>query len=338
LVFKNWARRQIIGATIPLKEPEMTTTIQAAGAADQSKIERYRDAERRLWARYGLDPVERFVQIDSPPVKLRIVEVGSGPAVLFVPGTGGTGPYWAPLVHELSGMRCILVDRPGWGLSSPVDYRGRDFGELTAGILVGMMDALGLDRVDVVGASIGNLWALRLAQRHPARVRRVVNIGGGPTIDLPIPRFIKLLTSPLGAVMVRIPMSPKMVRSQLEAIGHGPSLAAGRLDGFVEWRVAFARETPSMGHERAMARALRAGDGWRPDVVPSEADVAAVERPFLMIFGSADPTGSVDLWRRFVGRLTHGDIRIVDDAGHMPWWDEPEAVGRSVREFLGSNG
>ena len=42
--------------------------------------------------------------------------------MFFLPGTGGTGPYWAPLIRELPGFRGLLVDRPGWGLSSPVDY------------------------------------------------------------------------------------------------------------------------------------------------------------------------------------------------------------------------
>jgi pimeloyl-ACP methyl ester carboxylesterase len=53
-----------------------------------------------------------------------------------------------------------------------------------------------------------------------------------------------------------------------------------------------------------------------------------------MVFGSADPTGSIELWREFAAALPHGELEVVEGAGHMPWWDEPETVGRSVREFL----
>ena len=315
----------------------MTTTMQATGTATGARLERYRAAERALWTRYGIDPVERIVDIAEPRVRLRILEVGpaDGDPVIFVPGTGGTGPYWAPLILELSGFRCLIVDRPGWGLSSPIDYRKGDFGSVTTSILRQAMDALGIARADVVGASIGNLWALHLARKEPNRVGRLALIGGQPNADVPIPRFIRLLASPLGAVMVRIPMSPKMTRSQLEAIGHGAGIAAGRMDDFIDWRVSFARDTDSMHHERGMVRALLGRDGWRPGFLPTDAEIGGIQHPVRMLFGSADTAGSVETWRRFTGRLLHGELETVEGAGHMPWWDEPASVGRSVGEFLG---
>jgi pimeloyl-ACP methyl ester carboxylesterase len=310
-----------------------TTTLQA-GTVDSPRIARYREAERVLFRAYGLEPTERFIDLDEPRLRLRILEVGSGQPVIFLPGTGGTGPYWAPLLRELPGFRSILVDRPGWGLSTPVDYRDRDFGRFTAAILRGTLDALGLDRVDLVGASIGSLWTLWLSKYEPNRVRRIVHLGGSPSVHIAVPTFFKLLTSPIGALMVRMPMSPKMLRSQLEAIGHGASLADGKLDRFFPWRLAFAKETSSMHHERAMAKALRLGDGWRPGFVPTDADLSTFDHPVRMVFGSADPTGSIDLWREFTSRLPNGELEVVEGAGHMPWWDEPVAVGRSVEKFL----
>jgi len=296
--------------------------------------ERYRDAERALWQGYGLEPSERFVELTDPALRIRVVEVGSGRPVLFIPGTGGTGPYWAPLVRELADIRCLLMDRPGWGLSSPLDYTSDDFGSLAAATLVKLLDAMELDRVDMVGASIGGLWALHLAQRHPSRVGRVVVLGGMPNSEIGVPRFIKLLSLPIGAIIVRVPMSPKMLRSQLEAVGHGPSVAAGRMDDFIAWRLAFSRYTPSMRHERDMVRAVRAGDGWRPGFTMEGPDLAQVRQQVRMIFGSADPTGTPELWQRFMGQLPNGELVLVPDAGHQPWWDEPAEVGAKVRTFL----
>jgi len=314
----------------------MTTTIQTAPMANTARLARYRQAEQDLWHAYRLEPIERFVEVSLPRVvvRLRVLEIGAGEPAVFIPGTGGTGPYWAPLIRELPGIRCVMIDRPGWGLSSPLDYRDRDYGETAAAILGGALDALGLDRVDVVGASIGDLWGLRLAQREPGRVRRIVALGGGPIVDLPAPRFIRLLASPLGALIVRIPSNERMLRGQLGAIGHGASLTAGRMDDLLPWRVAFVRETPSLQNERAMVRSILLRDGWRAGFVPTDADLGAVTAPFRMVFGSADPTGSVDLWRHFTSRLAQGELQIVEGAGHMPWWDEPAVVGRSVREFL----
>jgi hypothetical protein len=84
------------------------TTTSAEPGAD-----RYRQAERRLWSRYGLEPTERFVELSSPAVKLRVVEVGSGPAVLFVPGTAGTGPYWGRPRPRAEGLS-LPAARPAW--------------------------------------------------------------------------------------------------------------------------------------------------------------------------------------------------------------------------------
>jgi 2-hydroxy-6-oxonona-2,4-dienedioate hydrolase len=274
------------------------------------------------------------VELSEPALRLRVVEVGSGRPVLFIPGTGGTGPYWAPLTRELSGVRALLLDRPGWGLSSPIDYTSDDFGSVAATTLVKLLDALQLDRVDMVGASIGGLWALHLAQRHPSRVGRVVVLGGMPHSEIGVPRFIKLLSSRLGAVIVRVPMSRKMLESQLRAVGHGPSVPAGRMEDFIPWRLAFSRHTPSMRHERAMVRAVRLGDGWRPGFTMEAPDLADVPQPVRIIFGSADPSGTPDLWRRFADQLPNGELVLVRDAGHQPWWDEPTEVGTQVQEFL----
>ena len=250
-----------------------------AGAGDTMRLmnvtERYREAERHLWQRYGLEASERYVELTRD-----------------------------------------------------------DFGSVAATTLVQLLDGLQLDRVDIVGASIGGLWALHLARRHPSRVGRVVVLGGMPHAEIGVPRFIKLLSSPLGAVMVRVPMSRKMLESQLRAVGHGPSVAAGRMEDFIPWRLAFSRHTPSMRHERAMVRAVRQGDGWRPGFTMEAPDLAEVRQPVRMIFGSADPTGTPELWQGFAGQLPNAELVLVPDAGHQPWWDQPSEVGAQVQRFL----
>jgi pimeloyl-ACP methyl ester carboxylesterase len=147
-----------------------------------TRTERYLEAERRLWQHYGLEPHERFIDLDAPTARLRVLEVGSGEPVLFVHGTVGPGA-WASLISELSGFRAIVLERPGWGLSSAIDFSGQDYGKLVAKVLRGAFDALELEWAHVVGGSIGNVWALRLAQRHPAKVSRIVLMGGGPIVS-----------------------------------------------------------------------------------------------------------------------------------------------------------
>jgi pimeloyl-ACP methyl ester carboxylesterase len=59
-----------------------------------------------------------------------------------------------------------------------------------------------------------------------------------------------------------------------------------------------------------------------------------MDRPTLMVFGTADPTGTADIWRGFVGDLPRGELRLINDAGHTPWWDAPSEVAGHVQQFL----
>jgi 2-hydroxy-6-oxonona-2,4-dienedioate hydrolase len=311
-------------------------TYTIAQPPTDARMERYRQAERTLWDYYDLDPTERFIELNSPAVRLRVLEIGSGEPVLFVPGTAGTGPVWAPLVRELSGFRCLMLDRPGWGLSSALDYSRYEYKSVIADLLSGALDALDIHRAHVVGASIGDVWALRLAERYPSRVDGVVLLGGGPLVsEISVPPFIRLLASPVGALIVRLPMKSARVRSIMRESGHGASLDAGRIpDAFVDWRVRLGRDTDSMRSERDMVRAIVSGRTFRPGLTFDDVEFAAIQQPTLFVYGTADPVGSVDVWTRVVGLLPSGELHLVDGGGHVPWLDDPGQVARYVSRFL----
>lgn len=308
-----------------------------AGTPAAAGLDHYRTAEARLWAEAGVVPREQFIEISTPKARLRVVEVGppDGPPVLFIPGTAGVGPSWSKLVRELPGVRALLLDRPGWGLSSPIVWH-QPYDELTVEIIRAVADGLGLERFDVVGASVGNVWALRAAAAMPSRIGRVVLLGGGPMApEQTPPPFFKLLVSPIGAVLVRLPQKAARIRSILESLGHGPSLADGRIsDAYLDWRVAFDNETPSMRHERSMVRTLIKGGRFVPRLTFSETALRAVQQPVLMAWGSSDPIGSAELWRRFVAQLPNGQLEVVDGAGHIPWLDQPKLIGDRVRGWI----
>ena len=304
-----------------------------SAVADQ-RAARYRSAEHELWQHYGLQPTERYIQLHSPPARLRVLEVGSGTPLLMVPGTGGTGPYLGALVRELGAFRCLVLDRPGWGLSTAIEYGGREYRSVVSDVMRGVLDGLGLERCHVSGASIGNVWALRAAQAMAGRVDRVVMLGGMPWDEVPMPTFIRLLASPIGPLIVRLGATRRVLRAQLRGIGHGPALDAGRLEPYIAWRLALERETGSMRSEREMVRALVDGRAWRPGLTLEARELGAIERPVLHIWGTADPVGAAQTWSTAAHALAHGELQIIDGAGHLPWLDRPEEVGRHVSRFL----
>jgi len=132
--------------------------------------DRYRQAEQALWKAQPLEPSERRVSLASGPT-VRVQEVGDGPPVLFVHGSPNSGSTWVPMLGPVApAYRCILVDRPGTGLSEP--YAA---GTLTSESLPGLadrflsdvLDALDISRAHIVASSFGGYLSLRSAAAHP---------------------------------------------------------------------------------------------------------------------------------------------------------------------------
>ena len=305
--------------------------------AAETSAERYHRAETALWEHHGLRPTARFIQLANPRMRLRVLEVGTGTPVLMVHGTVGAGA-WPSLMEAMGpGYRFIVLDRPGWVGSEPLDFSGRPYRTVAADLLRGVLDALAIERAVVLGGSIGDVWALSLAQLHPERVLKVVLLGAGPMVtEAKRPSFIRLIASPIGALIVRLPVNPDRARSILRDSGHGPSLDAGQIpDAFVDWRVSLSNDTPSMRRERDMVRSVVRGDGWTPGFLFDDANLGAIEAPTLMVYGTADQVGSAGVWRRVMGAMPRGRLELVDGAGHMPWFDEPQRVASLVDGFLG---
>src|SRR4051812_42336539 len=184
----------------------------------------FEDAERRLFDHYGVAFERRSVALRDPPATVAVRESGTGDPVLFVHGSGMSGATWAPLLPHLPDRRAILVDLPGFGLSEPYSYAGRPLRAHAVAQLTSLLDALGLDRVPIVGTSLGGMWALCLALDRPTRVSAVVSLGM-PAVALPGVRgdpFFTLMTIPgLGRVASRVlpaPPSAKATRRGMKRV------------------------------------------------------------------------------------------------------------------------
>lgn len=132
-----------------------------------------RSVVRRIEA--ALPPQGRFVEV--PGARLHIVDQGPAqagggqPTLLLIHGLAGNlGHYTYGMVERLAvHHRVVAVDRPGSGWSARGSNAPANL-YAQADTMAALLDALGLQRVVVVGHSLGGALALALAQRHPARV------------------------------------------------------------------------------------------------------------------------------------------------------------------------
>jgi pimeloyl-ACP methyl ester carboxylesterase len=135
----------------------------------------------------------RTEDIQTNGTTLHVRVGGHGPAVILLHGYGETGDMWAPLAAELAHDHTIVApDLRGMGLSvRPAGgYDKKTQGEDVAGVL----DALGIERVDLVTHDIGNMVGYAFAAQYPDRVTRFA------LMDAPLPGigpWEEILKSPL---------------------------------------------------------------------------------------------------------------------------------------------
>ena len=110
------------------------------------------------------------------------VEQGQGPALLMLhgggPGASGLSNYSRNIDALSRNFRVIVVDMPGYGASTKGVDRKDPFGDL-AQTMLGLLDALGVQRAHLVGNSLGGACALRMALEQPGRIDRLVLMGPG---------------------------------------------------------------------------------------------------------------------------------------------------------------
>lgn len=306
-------------------------------------LTRYRNAEQRLWASLGVRPVERFVDVPAIGSRIRVQETGdpADPPVLFLHGANTAGTSFASLAAVLSGRRCLLVDRPGTGLSEPSPNPPRDARALNAlaGVLLpAVLDALVVDRADVVATSLGGLFAFRGAVAAPGRVGGIVELGWTPAAGPGTsPPFMRLGSLPgVGHVLAALPANDATVRRLFGQIGLRDAVAQGRVSPeAIAAYAALLNHTPTMRHELALGRAVVSPRrGVDPRLALTDEERTSLRAPVLVVWGTGDPFGGLDTARAFVAGLPGARLVAVPFAGHAPWMDDATSTGALVDAFL----
>src|ERR1700724_1876980 len=94
------------------------------------------------------------------------------------PGASGMSNFGRNLPVFAESFRTLVVDQPGFGKSDKPPVEGNYF-TFAAQALAGLLDELGIDRVHLVGNSLGGGTAVRFALRYPERAGRLVLMGPG---------------------------------------------------------------------------------------------------------------------------------------------------------------
>jgi pimeloyl-ACP methyl ester carboxylesterase len=299
---------------------------------------RLRDAERRLFARHGLAPAERWLALDEHALRVRVLEVGSGPPLVLLHAAGWFAAQWTPLLPHLAGRRLLLIDLPGHGLSGGLEYRRAPARGLMSAALRGVLAALGLPAVPVVGSSLGGMAALWLALDAPERVDRLVLLGL-PGSALPGARpdlGLALMSVPgVNRLLLRLPASPERSR----ALSRRPfGTAFARTPGEIFEIHYLASRRPEF--VQSVASFLEATLRWRtprPGSVLAPAEIAAIAQPTLFVWGADDVYGPPAIAERALALMPRAELEVVP-GGHFPHLDDPAGCAARIARFLAPRG
>lgn len=333
-----------------MRQAPSSTTSRSTSTDAQSEMQRqrpggpesrYREAERDVWRSLGVEPLEHRVHLPTVASTVRVQEIGRGDPVLFIHGASTSGTSWASLVARLDGYRCLVVDRPGTGLSEPMGRRIRDAADLRAigrSLVPELLDGLGIDRAAVVATSFGGFFAFHGAMAAPDRIIRIVEFGWAA--GAPLGRMawaLRLGSVPvLGWLSTRLPANERTVHAMFRAIGMREAMDSGQVSKeAVRAYAALLNETPTLRNEIALGRAVVSPvRGLDPRLLLTKAERRAIPQPVRFIWGDHDAFGGIDVARGFSDGFPDAKLEIVRGAGHSPWMDDAGLAADLTRRAL----
>lgn len=302
---------------------------------DDARASRYRVAEAGLWREEAAQPRERWVDVAGHDIRVRVLEVGEGPPILFVHGITTAGSLWASLVARLPSRRCLILDRPGCGLSQPLPtHRVASFPALVD-VQVAVLDSLGVESADVVGSSFGGACVLSLAEAMPDRVRRIVLVGAPLVAGARPPLLLRLLAAgPVARYLARGRVSARGIGWSARQFGQQKLLASGWPSGLMlDWVLSVANDTDTRRNDALVLQAIATWRGFRAARLFHPTRLSRIHQPALWLWGSDDPIATVDQGRAWAAGMPDATFEVFE-AGHAPWLEEPGLHALRIQTFL----
>ncbi len=271
-------------------------------------------------------PTERQITVSG--LSTPLLEAGpadASEAVVFVHGNPGSSRDWEDLVGRVGTFaRAVAFDMPGFGRAD----KPRDFDYSVPGeerFLDAALTELGVERVHLVLHDLGGPWGMEWAAGHPDRVASVVGITTGAFIGYHWHIVARVWQMPVLGELLMATTTRTSFRT-LTNLGRKRKLPRAFLDAMYD---NFDRDT-----RRAVLKHYRAESNPRPAARRQADAVRPHDIPALVVWGADDPYLGVDLGRRQQEAFPRARLIVLDDSGHWPFIDNPEAVAAEVIPFL----
>jgi len=248
-------------------------------------------------------------------------EKGKKEVIFFIHGWSFDSGIWFRQLDDFKDYRIIVLDMPGHGKS---DYQKNIDIIEDLNLIV---NELKIERVNLVGHSLGGLFSLQFALRYPKIVKKLILIGTTA-------KFVKSNNFNFGLEENEI----NKLRSFL--VNDYPNI----LLIFIRWL--FTKNERTQNDFRENWKALTDKTDWPSKEAMSEflsiiekedirASLKELNIPTLIISGTKDPICSVESIDYLSKQIKDTRVELFDDCGHLPFLTQPQRFNSLVKEFLG---
>jgi len=281
----------------------------------------------------GSKAKSRFIRIPSGH-RIHVIEAGDGPPVLLLNGSGPSALHMLPMLEKVDGFWAIAVDRPGFGLSDPVDVPPEKFRQGAVEFVDRVLDGLGLDDAVIGGNSMGGTISTWYALARPERVRKLLLIGASPLFPgTSVPAMLRMVATPVGTLLGKLMKpSPKLVVQNMKAFGEGETIT--RYPELIDAQVVAGGDKTYADTSTAELKTVISVRGFKPEFQLSFDDLRRIKAPTQIVWGTNDPLGGADVANAISAVIPDARLELLE-AGHGPWFGHPDKVAKLIGEFAG---
>lgn len=263
-------------------------------------------------------------------VEIHLNESGppDAPTILFLHGSGpgATGASnWEAVLADLgTDYHCLAPDVVGFGDSTHPDPPPQGLGPFTQfriDTLLGLLDKLGVEKVNLVGNSMGGIWSIGIVGQAPERVDKLVLMGAGGAppefLGASLPKLVNFYDDPTAESMTAL----------LQDFLHDPARLGGRLD-----EVAAARLPRAVRPE--VERSHRATFDFSQPWHISADDLAAITQETLVIHGREDKFVKFGGGVYYFEHIPNARLYGIGNCGHWTQIEHHDKFVAALRGFM----
>lgn len=276
------------------------------------------------------EPDSQFVEING--INVHYKRMGTGePVFILLHGFGASTFSWREVMEPLAEMGTVIAyDRPAFGLTErPLAWEGANpyTQESNIELLLGLMDTLDVEQAVLMGNSAGGTIATAFTLTYPERVTALIEVDAAIYQTMPDSAFLDWLLETPQADRIGPLIARRLGGSQgdefLDRAWHDPDkITPEIIEGY-------RRPLKAENWDRALWEHTQATD---PPGLADRLDQIAV--PTLVISGDDDQIVPVENSRRLAEDIPGAALTIIEDCGHLPQEECPQAFLQAVENFL----